>query len=56
MGRADVVGTLSKGKLADLVLTNADPVINIRNTQRIFRVMMGGRWVDLTPPAANGSR
>jgi imidazolonepropionase-like amidohydrolase len=56
MGRADVVGTLSKGKLADLVLTNADPVINIRNTQRIFRVMKGGRWVDLTPPAANGSR
>jgi imidazolonepropionase-like amidohydrolase len=56
MGRGDKVGTLSKGKLADLVLVNADPVVNIRNTQKIFKVMKAGRWVDMgppTPPAAS---
>jgi hypothetical protein len=51
MGRGDKVGTLSKGKLADLVLVNADPVVNIRNTQKIYKVMKAGRWVDIGPPA-----
>jgi len=49
MGRGSEVGTLTKGKLADIVLINGDPVINIRNTQKIFRVMKSGRWVDLAP-------
>ena len=49
MGRGSEVGTLTKGKLADIVLVNGDPVINIRNTQKIFRVMKSGRWVDLAP-------
>src|SRR5678816_3571078 len=49
MGRGKEVGTLEKGKLADLVLVNGDPVINIRNTQKIFRVMKSGQWVDLNP-------
>ena len=56
MGKGHIIGTLSKGKLADLVLMNADPVINIRNTQKIFRVMKGGQWVDLAPAQVNGSR
>jgi imidazolonepropionase-like amidohydrolase len=57
MGRGNEVGTLTKGKLADLVLVNGDPVINIRNTQKIFRVMKSGQWVDLNPaPAASSSR
>jgi imidazolonepropionase-like amidohydrolase len=49
MGKRTEVGTLEKGKLADLVLLNADPVLNIRNTQKIFKVMKGGQWVDLGP-------
>jgi imidazolonepropionase-like amidohydrolase len=57
MGRGDEVGTLSKGKLADLVLVNADPVVNIRNTQKIFKVMKAGRWVEPDPaPAPVSSR
>jgi imidazolonepropionase-like amidohydrolase len=56
MGRGSEVGTLTKGKLADLVLMNADPVINIRNTQKIFRVMKAGRWVELGPVPSSGSR
>ena len=56
MGRGDQVGTLTKGKLADLVLVNGDPVINIRNTQKIFKVMKSGRWVETAPPPPSGSR
>ena len=56
MGRGDEVGTLTKGKLADLVLVNADPVINIRNTQKIFKVMKAGRWVETAPAPPSGSR
>ena len=50
-GRKDL-GTLQKGKLADIVLLNADPVRDIRNTQKIFKVMKAGQWVDLGLPAA----
>jgi imidazolonepropionase-like amidohydrolase len=56
MGRGDEVGTLSKGKLADLVLYNADPVVNIRNTQKIFKVMKSGQWVEPNPAAATSAR
>lgn len=40
------VGTIAVGKLADLVLLDADPTIDIRNTRRIWRVIKGGRVVD----------
>jgi hypothetical protein len=57
MGKRTEVGTLEKGKLADLVLLDADPVVNIRNTQKIFKVMKGGQWVDLGPSSPpQGSR
>ena len=57
MGRGKDIGTLEKGKMADIVLLNADPVINIRNTQKIFKVMKAGRWVETGPPvAATGSK
>lgn len=57
MGRTSDVGTLQKGKVADIVLLDADPVINIRNTQKIFKVMKSGRWVDTGLPAPpTGSR
>jgi imidazolonepropionase-like amidohydrolase len=46
MGQGEEVGTLAKGKRADLVLMNADPVTNIRNTQKIFKVMKAGQWVE----------
>jgi imidazolonepropionase-like amidohydrolase len=38
------LGTLAAGKLADVVLLDADPLDNIRHTQAIWRVVKGG-WV-----------
>jgi imidazolonepropionase-like amidohydrolase len=39
----DRLGTLSAGKIADIVLLEADPLTNIRNTRRIFAVVQAGR-------------
>ena len=45
MGRQNELGTLEKGKFADLVILDADPVIDIKNTRKIARVMKGGEFV-----------
>ena len=39
-------GTLQRGRRADLVLLDADPVADIRNTSRIAAVSIGGRWLE----------
>ena len=44
----DRVGTVEKGKLADLVVINADPLQDIRNTQKIEWVIMNGKVMDRT--------
>jgi len=38
-------GRVEPGMRADLVLLDADPLADIRNTRRIKRVMLNGRWV-----------
>jgi imidazolonepropionase-like amidohydrolase len=38
-------GTIGVGKRADLVLLDADPLADIRNTARRSGVMLGGRWL-----------
>jgi imidazolonepropionase-like amidohydrolase len=43
LGLADSVGTIAPGKVADLVLLDADPLIDIRNTRRIAGVVLRGR-------------
>lgn len=43
---APETGTIQVGKLADLVLLDADPLDDIRNTRRIQHVVQGGRLVD----------
>ena len=42
MGRQHDVGTLTAGKVADLLAITADPTADIRNVQRIRWVMKGG--------------
>jgi Amidohydrolase family len=39
-------GTIQKGKIADLVLLDANPLDNINNTQRINAVVVNGRLLD----------
>jgi hypothetical protein len=40
------VGRVAEGQVADLVLLDADPLVDIHNTRRIWRVIQGGRVVD----------
>lgn len=39
-------GTVEAGKLADLVLLDANPLQDIRNTQKIAGVFVNGKWLD----------
>jgi len=43
LNATDSIGTIEKGKIADLVLLNANPLENIRNTRKIEAVVMNGR-------------
>jgi len=38
-------GTVERGKFADLVLLDADPLADITNTQRIAAVVANGRYM-----------
>jgi imidazolonepropionase-like amidohydrolase len=40
------IGSLEPGKLADLIILDADPSLDIRNSDKISRVMLGGRMYD----------
>jgi imidazolonepropionase-like amidohydrolase len=43
LGVADQIGTVEPGKLADLTFLGGDPLMDIRNTRDVKRVMRGGR-------------
>ena len=49
VGGADF-GTLEAGQVADLVVLNANPLVDIRNTLAIDQVMRLGEWVDRDQP------
>jgi imidazolonepropionase-like amidohydrolase len=46
LGALDSLGTVTQGKLADLLLLDADPLTDIRNTRRISVVIANGRVFD----------
>ena len=43
---ADSIGTLAAGKVADLVVLDANPLADIRNTRQVSRVMVRGLLYD----------
>jgi imidazolonepropionase-like amidohydrolase len=42
VGREGEFGTVERGKLADLLVLEADPLADIGNVRRIYRVVKGG--------------
>lgn len=44
----DSLGTVTEGNLADLVLLDADPLVDITNTSKISAVVADGRYFDRT--------
>jgi imidazolonepropionase-like amidohydrolase len=59
LGWQDRIGSVEKGKFADLVATSGNPLQDITELQRVKFVMKGGKVIrnDLTPtPAAVASR
>ena len=46
IGISQDVGTVSEGKLADLVILRSDPLKNIRNSADISAVVKGGELFD----------
>jgi imidazolonepropionase-like amidohydrolase len=46
LGMEKDLGTIEKGKIANLVLLDADPVSDIRNTTKISEVFLGGKEFD----------
>jgi imidazolonepropionase-like amidohydrolase len=51
MGREADLGTLQKGKYADLVILDADPLRDIRNARKIFKVIKNGVILDISTNA-----
>lgn len=45
LGLSDRMGSIEKGKLADMVLLDANPLEDIRNTQKIAGVVVNGRYL-----------
>src|SRR5262249_5349801 len=46
LGMLDDLGTVEPGKLADLVLLNADPTVDINNAKQIQTVIKDGKVID----------
>ena len=58
MGWQDRIGSIEKGKYADLIAITGDPLADITELQRVKLVMKGGRIIrnDLAPPSAISAR
>jgi len=47
LGVEDQIGTIEVGKLADIAFVDGDPLLDIRATRNVKRVMKGGRAYDV---------
>jgi imidazolonepropionase-like amidohydrolase len=57
LGKADQLGSIQAGRLADLVLLNADPGVSIENAKAIAFVMKNGEIIDESKlPLAGGKQ
>ena len=58
LGWQDRIGSVEKGKFADLTAVSGNPLQDITELQRMKFVMKGGKVIrnELTPPAAVASR
>ncbi|MGH7469877.1 MAG: amidohydrolase family protein [Longimicrobiales bacterium] len=48
LGRTAELGSVQTGRFADLVLLDANPLADIKNTRRIHAVVLNGRYLDRT--------
>ena len=46
LGQTNNSGSIDQGKFADLVLLDANPLTDIRNTRKIIAVILNGRYMD----------
>lgn len=46
LGKEPELGTIESGKRADLILLSANPLIDLRNLHRVFRVVKDGTFYD----------
>ena len=44
--KANELGTVEPGRLADLLLVSANPLEDVRNLRKIDRLMLNGEWVE----------
>ena len=57
LGKSDQLGSIQTGRLADMVLLNADPGASIENAKAIAFVMKNGEIVDESElPLAGGKQ
>jgi imidazolonepropionase-like amidohydrolase len=52
---AAALGTVEEGKAADLVILDADPLPDIRNTRKISGVILGGKYLSRSRPVGEKS-
>ncbi len=45
LGRSDIDGSIAIGQQADLLILNADPLVNIRNIRSVFAVIQDGNCI-----------
>jgi imidazolonepropionase-like amidohydrolase len=48
LGVLDEIGTIEEGKIANLVILEADPIQNIANTKEVYSVMLEGKFFSKT--------